>query len=101
MSESYDLIVLGAGMAGVASANKCASQGWRVAIVDPLPYGGTCALRGCNRRKTFGRGAKIITTARWLEGKGMQLPGRPLNWGDLLRPRQGFTNGKSQRQNSS
>ena len=44
----YDLIVIGAGMAGNAAANKCASAGWRVAIVDELPYGGTCALRGCD-----------------------------------------------------
>ena len=45
-SAAYDLIVIGAGMAGNAAANKCASAGWRVAIVDELPYGGTCALRG-------------------------------------------------------
>ncbi|MDQ3055442.1 MAG: FAD-binding protein, partial [Actinomycetota bacterium] len=34
MTQDHDLIVIGAGMAGVAAANKCASQGWRVAIVD-------------------------------------------------------------------
>ena len=41
MTRSYDLIVIGAGMAGVSAANKCASQGWTVAIVDALPYGAT------------------------------------------------------------
>ncbi|MEJ7702175.1 MAG: FAD-binding protein [Geodermatophilaceae bacterium] len=46
MSQHFDLIVIGAGMAGVAAANKCAAQGWDVAIVDALPYGGTCALAG-------------------------------------------------------
>lgn len=51
MTRSYDLIVIGAGMAGVAAANKCAAQGWGVAIVDALPYGGTCALRGCDPRR--------------------------------------------------
>ena len=49
--STYDLIVIGAGMAGVAAANKCASEGWNVAIVDELPYGGTCALRGCDPKK--------------------------------------------------
>ncbi len=44
----YDLMVIGAGMAGVSAATKCAAQGWSVAIVDALPYGGTCALRGCD-----------------------------------------------------
>jgi len=44
--ETYDLIVIGAGMAGISAAQKGAAHGWRVAIVDSLPYGGTCALRG-------------------------------------------------------
>ncbi len=34
MSDTYDLIVIGAGMAGVAAANKRGAEGWRVAIVD-------------------------------------------------------------------
>lgn len=51
MTGSYDLIVIGAGMAGVSAANKCASQGRNVAIVDALSYGGTCALRGCDPKK--------------------------------------------------
>ena len=45
MSDAFDLLVIGAGMAGTSAANKCAAQGWRVGIVDALPYGGTCALR--------------------------------------------------------
>lgn len=54
---TYDLMAIGAGMAGVAAATKCASQGWTVAIVDELPYGGTCALRGCDPKKILRRGA--------------------------------------------
>jgi len=57
MSEHFDLVVIGAGMAGVAAANKCAAQGWDVAIVDALPYGGTCALRGCDPKKILRRSA--------------------------------------------
>lgn len=91
MSESYDLIVLGAGMAGVASANKSASQGWRVAIVDPLPYGGTCALRGCDPKKILRRGAEIIDSARLMEGKGIDAGGLSINWGDLMKHKHGFT----------
>ncbi len=64
MSETYDLMVLGAGMSGVAAAHKCAAQGWRVAIVDSLPYGGTCALRGCDPKKILRRGAEVIDSAR-------------------------------------
>ena len=63
MTARYDLIVLGAGMAGISAANKAAGAGWRTAIVDELPYGGTCALRGCDPKKILRRGAEIIDAA--------------------------------------
>lgn len=54
MTKRFDLIVVGAGTAGVSAANTCALRGWSVAIVDALPYGGTCALRGCDPKKILG-----------------------------------------------
>ncbi len=91
MTKSYDLIVVGAGMAGVAAANKCASQGWGVAIVDALPYGGTCALRGCDPKKILRRGAEIIDGARLMRGKGIEDPALRINWPDLMTHKRGFT----------
>ncbi|QIK66409.1 NAD(P)/FAD-dependent oxidoreductase [Nocardioides sp. HDW12B] len=91
MTESYDLIVIGAGMAGVSAANKCASKGWNVAIVDALPYGGTCALRGCDPKKILRRGAEIIDSARLMRGKGVDEGGLSINWADLMKHKHGFT----------
>jgi glutathione reductase (NADPH) len=91
MSAGYDLVVIGAGMAGVAAANKCAAQGWRVAIVDELPYGGTCALRGCDPKKILRRGAEIIDSVRLMRGKGIDAAGVSIHWGDLMRHKHGFT----------
>ena len=91
MSRTYDLIVIGAGMAGVAAANKCAAQRWRVAIVDSLPYGGTCALRGCDPKKILRRGAEIIDSARLMRGKGIDDTGLTINWPDLMKHKHGFT----------
>ena len=88
---TYDLIVIGAGMAGIGAANKCASQGWSVAIVDELPYGGTCALRGCDPKKILRRGAEIIDSARLMQGKGIDANGLSINWGDLMGHKHGFT----------
>jgi pyruvate/2-oxoglutarate dehydrogenase complex dihydrolipoamide dehydrogenase (E3) component len=39
--ERYDLVVIGAGMGGNAAANKAASLGARVAIVEKGKPGGT------------------------------------------------------------
>ncbi|MGR3341678.1 MAG: dihydrolipoyl dehydrogenase family protein [Paracoccaceae bacterium] len=87
----FDLIVIGAGMAGVAAANKCASYGWSVAIVDALPYGGTCALRGCDPKKILRRGAEIIDAARLMRGKGIDAGGLSINWSDLMKHKRAFT----------
>ena len=91
MSRHFDLIVIGAGMAGVAAANKCAAQGWQVAIVDALPYGGTCALRGCDPKKILRRSAEIIDSARLMRGKGIDDAGLSINWSDLMKHKHGFT----------
>ncbi len=91
MTRGYDLIVIGAGMAGVSAANKCAAQGWNVAIVDALPYGGTCALRGCDPKKILRRGAEIIDSARLMRGKGIDDEGLSINWADLMKHKHGFT----------
>ena len=91
VSDLYDLVVIGAGMAGINAANKCGAAGWRVAIVDELPYGGTCALRGCDPKKILRRGAEIIDAARLLEGRGIDAGGLSINWTDLMGHKRGFT----------
>lgn len=90
MSQHFDLIVIGAGMAGGAAANKCAAQGWKVAITDALPYGGTCALRGCDPKKILRRAAEVIDSARLMRGKGIDAD-LSINWVDLMRHKHGFT----------
>ena len=91
MTKTYDLLVIGAGMAGTAAATKCASAGWRVAIVDSLPYGGTCALRGCDPKKILRRGAEIVDSARLMAGKGIDGNGLSINWPELMKHKHGFT----------
>jgi glutathione reductase (NADPH) len=91
MNEEYDLFVIGAGMAGTTAANKCATQGWRVGIVDALPYGGTCALRGCDPKKILRRGAEVIDAARLMQDKGISNDGISIDWSALMRHKRGFT----------
>jgi dihydrolipoamide dehydrogenase len=46
-SNSFDLVVLGAGTGGYAAAFRGAQLGLRVALVDEDKIGGTCLHRGC------------------------------------------------------
>lgn len=47
MSNTHDLIVIGAGPGGHAAAEQAARQGAKVAIVEKNQWGGTCTYRGC------------------------------------------------------
>ncbi len=47
----YDAIVIGTGTAGDTAAGILAEAGKSTAIIDKQPYGGTCALRGCQPKK--------------------------------------------------
>ena len=51
MSDSFDLVVIGAGSGGLAAAKRAASHGARVAIVEGDRVGGTCVIRGCVPKK--------------------------------------------------
>ena len=83
MTDALDLIVIGAGMAGITAAKKCARAGWSVANVDELPYGGTCALRDCDPKKMLRAGAEAVEAARRLEGKGARGETR-IDWPALI-----------------
>ena len=51
MSKTYDLIVIGSGTAATTVAKRVSAAGRSVAVTDFRPYGGTCALRGCDPKK--------------------------------------------------
>ena len=91
MTDTKDLVVIGAGMAGVAAVSKCAAAGWQVAIVDELPYGGTCALRGCDPKKMLRRGAEIIDAATLMQGRGIEAGGLAIDWAGLMAHKRSFT----------
>lgn len=69
--KKYDVIVIGSGMAGMTIANKCASKGLKTAVTDSRPYGGTCALRGCDPKKILVGATEIIDRANKMKGIGI------------------------------
>jgi glutathione reductase (NADPH) len=73
MANSYDLIVIGTGTAASVAAHQCRQAGWRVAVADHLPFGGTCALRGCDPKKILVRAAESVDHVRRMRGKGVVL----------------------------
>jgi glutathione reductase (NADPH) len=81
--KKYDVIVIGSGMAGMTITNKCAKKGLKTAITDSRPYGGTCALRGCDPKKILVGAAEIIDRANKMSGTGISGD-IFINWQDLM-----------------
>src|SRR5260370_20949762 len=70
-AETFDVIVIGTGSGGSAPAYRCREAGWRVAVLDDLPYGGTCALRGCDPKKVLVGAAELADLNRRMDRRGI------------------------------
>lgn len=88
--ESYDLLVVGTGAGGAGVANRCAKAGWRVAIVDDEPFGGTCALRGCDPKKVLVGVSELVDWGRRMQGNGASGEA-VVDWQALMRFKRTFT----------
>lgn len=59
MKTKFDLIVVGGGSGGVAMANRAASYGAKVALIESGRLGGTCVNVGCVPKKIMWNAASI------------------------------------------
>ena len=84
MDDKYDIVVIGAGSAGMIIAGRCAASGMRAAIADPLPFGGTCALRGCNPKRILSGAAELTDRSSRMTGSGISRAAG-LSYRDLVR----------------
>ncbi len=88
--EPYDLVAIGTGAGGAGPATRCRTAGWRVAIVDDEPYGGTCALRGCDPKKVLVGAAELADWHRRMRGNGIVDDAR-IDWPALMKFKRTFT----------
>jgi glutathione reductase (NADPH) len=90
MANRYELVVIGTGTAAMVAAMRVRAAGKSVAVVDFRPFGGTCALRGCDPKKVMIGGASAFDHARRMRDKGVAGDPR-LEWAGLMRFKRGFT----------
>jgi len=57
--EAFDLIVIGGGSGGLASAIRAAKHGAKVALVEPRELGGVCVNVGCVPKKAMWYAAQM------------------------------------------
>src|SRR6266446_6926682 len=89
--KNFDLVVIGTGAAGANAAFECRSAGWNVAIIDSRPFGGTCALRGCDPKKVLVGATEVIERTRQMTGKGISCDTVKIDWSALIRFKRTFT----------
>src|SRR5215472_13131592 len=88
--KAYDLIVIGTGTAAQVAAGRVAHAGRKVAVIDHRPFGGTCALRGCDPKKVLVSGAMAVDWARRMQGHGVMGELR-IDWKQLITFKRSFT----------
>lgn len=91
MARYFDLIVIGTGTAASVTASRCRSAGWNVAVIDHRPFGGTCALRGCDPKKVLVGAAETVDQPHRLSGKGLAVRDLGIDWPELMNFKRSFT----------
>jgi dihydrolipoamide dehydrogenase len=64
LAEEFDIVVLGGGPAGYATALYGAAAGLHIALVEEQRVGGTCLHRGCVPAKELLQTADVLRTVR-------------------------------------
>lgn len=91
MNRKFDLIAIGTGSAASTVASRCRAAGWQVAVVDSRPFGGTCALRGCDPKKVLVGAAEATDWIRRMGNKGIDAKDVKIDWSELMRFKRSFT----------
>ena len=74
-SDTFDVIVIGAGPAGENAAGRCADGGLSVAIVERELVGGECSYWGCIPSKVLIRPGDVLAATRRVPGAAPAVTG--------------------------
>jgi pyruvate/2-oxoglutarate dehydrogenase complex dihydrolipoamide dehydrogenase (E3) component len=72
MSESFDVIVIGGGTAGLVTASGCARLGRKVALIEREKLGGDCLWTGCVPTKALVATARLLHQMRHAASYGLE-----------------------------
>ena len=91
MAKHFDYICIGGGSGGIASANRAAMYGAKVAIVEAKALGGTCVNVGCVPKKVMWHGAQIAEAMHlYAKDYGFDVDVKGFNWGKLVESREAY-----------
>ncbi|MCU1431550.1 MAG: pyridine nucleotide-disulfide oxidoreductase dimerization region [Actinotalea sp.] len=80
MSDTYDVLVIGAGPAGTSAALRAAELGARVALVEARRTGGTCVNTGCVPTRVLAKTARLMREVRTADTYGITVTEQTIDW---------------------
>ncbi len=89
--SEYDLVVIGGGTGANGVARAAAQAGQSVASIEALPYGGTCALRGCDPKKMLIAVTEAFDWSQRMKPNGFVTEGVSLDWTAMQVFKRSFT----------
>lgn len=90
MTKRYDLVIVGTGTAAMVAAMRVRAAGRTVAVIDFRPFGGTCALRGCDPKKMLIAGVESVDSVARMHSRGVAGEVR-IDWPALIAFKRTFT----------
>jgi glutathione reductase (NADPH) len=91
MSYDYDLLVIGAGSGGIATARRAAEYGAKVAVIEFDRLGGTCVNRGCIPKKLMVYASHFPGLMEEAVGYGWSKVESKLDWSQMVEKVNGET----------
>lgn len=86
----YDLICIGGGSGGLATAIRASKHGASVLVVEPNPLGGTCVHRGCVPKKIMWSAASLRQTLTHAQKYGLTFSKVDFSWNHLIEHRDAY-----------
>lgn len=81
----FDVLVIGAGPAGMAAATRAAELGARTAVVERARLGGTCVNSGCVPTRVLAKTARLFREVRTARDYGIVVHEPAVDWTQLVR----------------
>ncbi|MFV0450550.1 MAG: glutathione-disulfide reductase [Vibrio sp.] len=91
MTTHFDYICIGGGSGGIASANRAAMYGAKVALIEAKDLGGTCVNVGCVPKKVMWHGAQVAEAMNlYAPDYGFDVDVKSFNWAKMIESRQAY-----------
>src|SRR5215470_10907372 len=88
--QDFDLLVIGGGSGGLATAQRAAEYGARVALFEPARLGGTCVNLGCVPKKVMWNAAELAGAFEHARGYGFDVRVAGHDWAKLKHGRDAY-----------